>query len=202
MLIKEIHHRVKNNLAVISGLLEMQSWSMENEEAKDALNESKLRVLAIGKIHENLYQNKNLGKIDFHSFLVELKDGIVSAMQTDNNIINIEIEVKADLIRVDQAIPCGLIINELVTNSYKHAFQDQEKKIIKISFTEDAENFYLSVHDNGKGIDENILSSDISTLGITLVNSLSLQLDSEIHIKNENGAHFELRIPKKNNSSS
>lgn len=202
VLIKEIHHRVKNNLAVISGLLEMQSWNLENEEAKKALNESKLRVHTIAKIHENLYQNKNLGEIDFEKFLIELRDGIVTTMQVENYNVKVEIEVKCGLIPLDQAIPCGLIINELVTNSFKHAFQDQKEKIIKITFTEDSENYYLSVRDNGKGIDENIFNEDISSLGITLVTSLSTQLGSEIRVSNENGALFELTIPNKNLASS
>lgn len=197
VLIKEIHHRVKNNLAVISGLLEMQSWSLENEDAKKALDESKLRVLAIAKIHENLYQNKNLGRIDFEVFLKELRNGIVSAMRL-NRDIKVKIEVFSDLIGVDQAIPCGLIINELVTNSYKHAFKDdQEEKIITITFKEDTERFTLSVKDNGVGVDENILSSSKNSLGITLVKSLSSQLDAELNILNDSGALFEIKIPKK-----
>lgn len=201
VLIKEIHHRVKNNLAVISGLLEMQSWTLENEEAKKALDESKLRVLAIAKIHENLYQNKNLGRIDFESFLNELKEGIVSVMHT-NRDVKVEIEVRSGLIRVDQAIPCGLIINELVTNSFKHAFKDQEEKTIAIKFIEDAKYLNLSVQDNGKGVDKDLLEVTTSSLGISLIKSLSTQLDGELIVENNNGALFKLKIPNKNLVSS
>lgn len=197
VLIKEIHHRVKNNLAVISGLLEMQSWNLDNVEAKKALGDSKLRVLAIAKIHENLYQNKNLGKIDFENFLKELRDGIVSTMQTSENKIEVDIEVRSGLIRVDQAIPCGLIINELVTNSYKHAFTDQENKKILIRFVEDQNYLNLSVQDNGKGISEDLLDKNSNSLGITLIKSLATQLDATISIQNKNGTLFGLKIPNK-----
>ncbi|MFY0683646.1 MAG: hypothetical protein JXR20_03775 [Balneola sp.] len=197
VLIQEIHHRVKNNLAVISGLLEMQSWNLKNEEASKALNDSKLRILAISKIHENLYQNENLGKIDFKEFLVELRDGIVSTMNGKDLDIKVEIEIECGLIRVDQAIPCGLIINELVTNSFKHAFTDQIEKNIIIRFIEDRNYLYLSVKDNGIGVEESILNAKNSSLGITLVKSLSQQLEAEIEIKNDKGALFELKIPNK-----
>lgn len=202
VLIKEIHHRVKNNLAVISGLLEMQSWNLKSEEARKALSDSKLRVLAIAKIHENLYQNKNLGKIDFEKFLIDLRDGIVFTMQVENFNVQVGIEIECGLIRVDQAIPCGLIINELVTNSYKHAFTDQEEKSIVVRFTEDEKYLYLSVQDNGIGIEKDILNSDRSSLGITLVTSLSQQLGAEIEIKNEDGTLFEIKIPNKSISNS
>ena len=197
VLIKEIHHRVKNNLAVISGLLEMQSWSLESEEARKALNESKLRVLAIAKIHENLYQNKDLGKIDFENFLNELKNGIVAAMQVDGKNIELDLIVDSGLIRLDQAIPCGLIINELLTNSFKHAFNSMNEGRIVIKFTENEDYLFLSVSDNGIGIDEKLMESKKSSLGITLIESLVVQLNAELKIKSDNGATFELTIPIK-----
>ena len=197
VLIKEIHHRVKNNLAVISGLLEMQSWSLESEEARKALNESKLRVLAIAKIHENLYQNKDLGKIDFENFLNELKNGIVAAMQVDGKNIELDLIVDSGLIRLDQAIPCGLIINELLTNSFKHAFNSMNEGRIVIKFTENEDYLFLSVSDNGIGIDEKLMELKKSSLGITLIESLVVQLNAELKIKSDNGATFELTIPIK-----
>ncbi len=202
VLIKEIHHRVKNNLAVISGLLEMQSWSLEHQEAQKALNESKLRVLAIAKIHENLYQNKNLGRIDFKIFLEELKNGIAATMNVNGKAIEINLNVQSGLIRLDQAIPCGLIINELLTNAYKHAFEDVHEGMIEIYFEERDEFLRLEVRDNGKGVDENILETNNSSLGITLIQSLVIQLDADFNIRNENGAVFVINIPNENTSSS
>lgn len=198
VLIKEIHHRVKNNLAVISGLLEMQSWTLKNKEAKKALNESKLRVLAIAKIHENLYQNKNLGKIDFGVFLNELKSGVAATMQVSGKVIDIDLKVRSNMIRLDQAIPCGLIINELLTNAFKHAFEDVNEGKIEICFEAKEEFLYLQVRDNGKGIDEDIVKKSNSSLGITLIESLVVQLEAEFRITNDKGAVFDFKIPINN----
>ena len=199
VLIKEIHHRVKNNLAVISGLLEMQSWSLENDEAQKALNESKLRVLAIAKIHENLYQNKNLGKINFENFLNELRNGVVATMQTKSKKIVVELDVKSNLIGLDHAIPCGLIINELLTNSFKHAFNGKEEGKIVVEFKECEDHLSLVVKDNGKGIDEDILQTEKTSLGLTLIESLVVQLDAKLIVRNEIGAVFEIKIPRTKN---
>ena len=199
VLIKEIHHRVKNNLAVISGLLEMQSWSLENEEAQKALNDSRLRVLAIAKIHENLYQNKNLGKINFEDFLEELRNGIVVSLKSKDKNIEVDLDVDSNLIGLEYAIPCGLIINELLTNAFKHAFNGRKDGRVIIKFKENNENLRLMVRDNGKGIDENILGSTKSSLGITLIESLVAQLNAKFNVKNENGALFEIVIPYKKN---
>ena len=198
VLIKEIHHRVKNNLAVISGLLEMQSWTLKNKEAKKALNEFKLRVLAIAKIHENLYQNKNLGKIDFGVFLNELKSGVAATMQVSGKVIDIDLKVRSNMIRLDQAIPCGLIINELLTNAFKHAFEDVNEGKIEIYFETKEEFLYLQVRDNGKGIDEDIVKKNNSSLGITLIESLVVQLEAEFRITNDKGAIFDFKIPINN----
>ncbi|MBR9918643.1 hypothetical protein GYB29_13425 [bacterium] len=199
VLIKEIHHRVKNNLAVISGLLEMQSWSLGNEEAQKALNDSRLRVLAIAKIHENLYQNKNLGKINFEDFLEELRDGIVVTLQSKDKNIEVDLDVDSNLIGLEYAIPCGLIINELLTNAFKHAFNGRKDGRVIIKFKENNDSLRLTVRDNGKGIDENLLESVKSSLGITLIESLVAQLSAKINVKNGNGAHFEIDIPYKKN---
>ena len=199
VLIKEIHHGVKNNLAVISGLLEMQSWSLDNEEAQKALNESRLRVLAIAKIHENLYQNKNLGKINFENFLEELRDGIVVTMHSKDKNIEVDLDVDSNLIGLEFAIPCGLIINELLTNAFKHAFNGRKEGRVIIKFKENNESLRLMVRDNGKGIDKNIMESTRASLGITLIESLVAQLNAKFNVKNENGALFEIVIPYKKN---
>lgn len=198
VLIKEIHHRVKNNLAVISGLLEMQSWSVDNEEAKKALKESKLRISAIAKIHENLYQNKNLGQIDFGSFLEELQSGVLGAMTDPNKDISLKIGVNTGLIKVDLAIPCGLIVNELVTNSFKHGFIGRDKGVIEVNFKEEKTGYLLTVYDDGVGIEDDILEVKHGSLGITLVKSLSQQLHATIEIENHNGSLFSISIPRSN----
>lgn len=163
------------------------------------MNDSRLRVLAIAKIHENLYQNKNLGKINFEDFLEELRDGIVVTLQSKDKNIEVDLDVDSNLIGLEYAIPCGLIINELLTNAFKHAFNGRKDGRVIIKFKENNDSLRLTVRDNGKGIDENLLESVKSSLGITLIESLVAQLSAKINVKNENGAHFEIDIPYKKN---
>jgi len=195
VLIKEIHHRVKNNLAVISGLLELQSWNLKSDEALNALKDSKLRISAIAKIHENLYQNDDLAKIDFNSFLKDLLSGITAANDFSNKLIEIDQQVQSNHITVNIAIPCGLIINELVTNCYKHAFPEQNTGKIEVSFEERGELYKLIVSDNGKGIDLTKTQTHKS-LGMTLVNSLSEQLSASKEVTTKSGTQFLFEIPK------
>jgi len=197
VLIKEIHHRVKNNLAVVSGLLEMQTWDMDEGYAKQALEESKLRVLAMSKVHENLYQNKDLARIDFSKFLEDLVAGIVSTLRTSDKKINVYTESDQAFVNVNMGIPCGLIINELITNSYKHAFKGKESGEIRISFHTKEQNHQIIVQDDGIGAPEDILTSSSSSLGITLINSLVTQLNSKMIYEYRDGSYFEIIIPRK-----
>lgn len=197
VLIKEIHHRVKNNLAVVSGLLEMQTWDMDEGYAKQAIEESKLRVLAMSKVHENLYQNKDLARIDFSKFLEDLVAGIVSTLRTNAKKINVYTESDQAFVNVNMGIPCGLIINELITNSYKHAFEGKESGEIRISFHATAKHYQIIVQDDGIGAPEDVLTSSSSSLGITLINSLVTQLNSKMIYEYRDGSYFEITIPKK-----
>ena len=197
VLIKEIHHRVKNNLAVVSGLLEMQSWDLPEGDAKLALEESKLRVLAMSKVHENLYKNKDLAKIDFSDFLEELVEGIISTLHRSNNNIKVTTESDNTLVNVNMGIPCGLIINELLTNSYKHAFPDDKPGLIFVSFKTFKKEYQIIVSDDGVGAPDDILNSSKSSLGMTLINSLVTQLNSEITYEFRSGSYFKIIIPKK-----
>lgn len=203
VLIKEIHHRVKNNLAVISGLLELQSWNLPEGEAKEALQESKLRVLAMSKIHENLYQNKDLAKVDFKKFLRDLIDGILITMKSPTQDIYIALEVDNVFLGVNTGIPIGLMINELVSNCFKHAFDSNEKGEISVQFREMEEEYYLVIKDNGKGSSENVLNvSNTTSLGMTLVQSLAGQISASLKYSGKKGSVFEVKIPKKKPSGS
>ncbi|MGD8748899.1 MAG: PAS domain S-box protein, partial [Balneolaceae bacterium] len=122
VLLAEIHHRVKNNLAVITGLLELQSYNTSSEEATDILQASQMRVNSIALIHEKLYQNENLSEISFDIYLEQLAEVILQSMGSDKTKVNIEINAEPIELTISQAIPCGLILNELITNAYKHAF--------------------------------------------------------------------------------
>ncbi|MDZ7692546.1 MAG: histidine kinase dimerization/phosphoacceptor domain -containing protein [Balneolaceae bacterium] len=129
ILLAEIHHRVKNNLAVISGMLEMQIWETENEIAKTALRDSQLRVRSIALVHEKLYQSESLSYIEFDTYIQELLDAINSAFISDRDEVSIQTQIDSIALNINQAIPCSLLINELVVNAHKHAFSGSGGKI-------------------------------------------------------------------------
>ena len=197
VLIKEIHHRVKNNLAVVSGLLDLQSWKMEDGDAKEALENSKLRIQTMSSIHEKLYQNKNLSSINFKLFAEDLVWKVANSLKGNNKDIKVEIDIEERFLSVNEAIPFGLILNEALCNCYEHAFKDLTKGSIRITFKSLNESEYiLKVKDNGVGIPENIMSMNHTSLGLTLINSLVTQINGTLEFLKENGTTIKIVTPK------
>jgi len=195
VLLAEIHHRVKNNLAVITGLLELQAYNTSSEEAKDVIEISQMRVNSIALIHEKLYQNENLSEISFEQYLQELTDVILASMGTSQTDIDVSINVDPVNLTVNQAIPCGLILNEIITNAFKHAYPEKEKGKIEINLNRRGEEVYLSIVDDGIGIPGEINLENPESLGIKLIHTLSEQLDAEAEFSNENpGTKFALHF--------
>lgn len=195
VLLAEIHHRVKNNLAVITGLLELQAYNTNQEEARDALKESQMRVNSIALIHEKLYQNKNLSEISFEIYMQELVDVISSSLQSDSTDVEISFDIDPVHLTVNQAIPCGLILNELITNAFKHAFPDRKTGHIHIEFKKDGELMQLVITDDGIGLPEKLTLEDPTTLGLTLIRTLARQLNGEAEFVNySGGAKFVLEF--------
>lgn len=198
VLLAEIHHRVKNNLAVITGLLELQSYKTESKDATDALKASQMRVNSIALIHEKLYQNENLSEISFDTYLRELTDVVVASLQTETMDISISINSDPVKLTIGQAIPCGLILNELITNAYKHAFKNQDKGNIQIDIINDEGNITLMVKDNGVGISEEISLENPDSLGVQLIRTLSIQLEGDAEFSHsETGTEFTLQFELK-----
>ncbi|PAU93918.1 hypothetical protein CK503_09605 [Aliifodinibius salipaludis] len=195
VLLAEIHHRVKNNLAVITGLLELQAFNTSSQEAKDVLEISQMRVNSIALIHEKLYQNKNLSEIGFKQYLEELTDVILSSMSTSKTEIDVCMNVDSVNLTVNQAIPCGLILNEIITNTFKHAYPEKEKGKIEINLNRRGDDVYLSILDDGIGIPEEVNLEKPKSLGIKLIRTLSKQLDAEAEFSNEKpGTKFALQF--------
>lgn len=192
VLIKEIHHRVKNNLAVISGLLELQMGQSDNDFASRVLSESQRRVQSISMIHEKLYQNERLSEINFEKYVRELIDIISYSFSSPDKEIEVDIKIDDFKLGVDQGIPCGLILNELVSNAFEHAFKGQQQGQIKIQITESSDNIItLIVADDGCGIDEEFVSAETDSLGFTLVQTLCKQLETELKVEDNNpGTRF------------
>lgn len=192
ILLAEIHHRVKNNLAVISGMLQMQIWETSSKAAETALRDSQLRVQSIALVHEKLYQSENLSYIEFDKYLHDLLQAISGTFMADDENIFIETKLDAIALNINQAIPCSLLINELVVNAYKHAFNPQKGGTIFINMGENDGIVNISVWDDGNGFPENYEDSSSESLGMSIVKTLVTQLNAEIDIYNSNGANINI----------
>lgn len=202
-LLREIHHRVKNNMQIISSLLRLQSKYVKNKEDVEIFKESHNRISSMSLIHEKLYQSRDFTNIDFNIYVRDLVKGLFHSYGIDESRINLKISVDNVPIGIDSAIPCGLIINELVTNSLKYAFPDGRKGEINIRLGVVGENeFELKISDNGIGIPEGIDFEKTDTLGLHLVKILSEnQLHGEISLARKNGTEFKINVKEQNNVS-
>jgi PAS domain S-box-containing protein len=190
VLLKEVHHRVKNNLQVISSILSLQSSYVEDEQLQNVLRESQNRIKTMSFIHENLYQKDQFSSIDFSEYIKNLSTNLLHSYQIYSNLVEIKYALSSVFLSLDQAIPCGLIVNELVSNSLKHAFPEGKKGTIEIKLTEENGLVHLWVKDDGIGMPKNFDVAHSETLGIQLVVSLSEQLDAKLHINNDRGTEY------------
>lgn len=192
LLLKEIHHRVKNNLQVISSLLNMQSDMIDDSKAQDAFQKSKNRINAMALIHTKLYESGNLSRIDFQGYLNQLMDFIAASYAPHTGIKwkGIAQGVQFD---VDLSINLGLIITELITNSFKHGFNNRKKGMVTVE-VKDLVNgsSRLLVMDDGSGLPEKFVLGESNSLGLEIVQSLTGQIDGTLKISSENGARFEI----------
>lgn len=187
-LLAEIQHRVKNNLAVITGLLNLQMEKAPCDVSRGLMIESRNRVMSIAMIHERLYKKDNLSKIDLKQYLSELVNEVVKSFPAQHNIQIVE-EMEDVEIELTKAVPAGLIVNELVTNSLKHAFPSNiTSPVITIQMKRIFDCMQISFHDNGIGFGD-IEQRKETSLGITLIESLADQIDAKVSFRNNNGAY-------------
>jgi two-component sensor histidine kinase len=196
VLLREIHHRVKNNLQIISSLLNLQFKQAKDPKAMGMLTESQNRISSIALIHEKLYQSKDIVKIDFSDYIKSLTRNLLTSYGVSLGTIKIDINIGKVSLSIDKAIPCGLIINELISNSLKYAFPKNGRGDIKIQLALNNENkVILTIHDNGIGFPPNFDYKNTETLGLQLVNTLTEQLKGSIELNNKSGAEFKLVFP-------
>ena len=200
---QEIHHRIKNNLQVISSLLDLQTEQFNNRECiKDsevleAFKESQNRVISMALIHEELHKGEGFETLNFSSYVKELVDNLLLTYRLGNNNINLNVDLDQNVfLDMYTAVPLGIIINELVSNSLKHAFPDRNDGEIRINLRKEEgnTNFVLTVSDNGVGIPEDLDIENLESLGLQLVTTLVDQLDGELELKRDNGTEFTLRF--------
>lgn len=195
-LIKEIHHRVKNNLQIITSMLNLQIGKIDDEKTESIFFEAKQRINAIALTHQMLYQKTTLSNINLAEYIETLVRQIEASMSSAKIEIVTDLAPTNERLTIDGAVPLGLIINELLTNCYKHAFPQGKKGVITVSLAEHEDTFTVKVSDNGVGLPENFEQGETKTLGMELVFILVEQLDSKLIIENRNGSAFLFDIRK------
>jgi len=208
---KKVHHRIKNNLQVISSLLDLQAENLEDERIKEVLRESQNRIMSIALIHRELYRDREMDNVDFSTYIRELAENLLDTYKVGDSKINLCVNLEENILfDVDTAVPLGIIINEIFSNSLKYAFPDRVSGEIRIilarkktgevernslnerkeqSFENDT-NFVLTVSDNGVGIPETFNIGTTDTLGLQLINVLVEQLDGSIRLNRNSGTEF------------
>ncbi|PWU10205.1 MAG: hypothetical protein C5B51_04730, partial [Terriglobia bacterium] len=194
-LLKEIHHRVKNNLQVIASLLRLQARYLRDEQSRGMFEESQNRVHSIALVHEMLYRTKDLARIEFGDYLRTLTNHLSEGWKGRPESIAIFVDAPGIQLTVDTAIPCGLIVNELVTNALKHAFPESRSGSVWISAEWEPEGqLNITVRDDGIGMPEGLELHRSGSLGLDLVGTLARQLRASVHIARQAGTAFSFRF--------
>ncbi len=195
LLLKELHHRVKNNLQMVSSLLKLQSNRLTDEDAVHALRDSQQRIEAMSLIHRTLYQQEDSSLVNMRQFIAELVHSLMGSFGLNNQEVDFQLEIDVQDMNIDQALPLGLMINELIINAFKHAYPFAPKPfqlVVKLHCQQGCE---LEVSDNGPGISPAIWAGPQNSFGIKLIRLLTLQLGGEGQMTGHNGTCFRLIIP-------
>jgi|GEM_PF-1994456 len=198
ILLKEVHHRVKNNLNIIISLLNLQSRMIQNrDQAVDAFNETRNRIFSMSLVHEKLYKSDNFSQIDMKDYIKTITYHYLQAADMGQRV-DISFDLDQIFMEISDAIPCGLIINELITNAFKHAFPEGKKGKISISFKESADkrDYSIIISDNGVGIDPNIDLNNPQSLGLKIIKLLTDQLTGTLNFHSNNGTIVTIQFPK------
>jgi two-component sensor histidine kinase len=194
VLLKEVHHRVKNNLQIISSLLNLQSSELSQEQ-QHILRDSVVRIRAMALVHESVYAGKTLHNIDMAEYIRQLSNSVLQLYTSNGGRPEIKIHVDEFPMSVDQSVLCGLILTELLTNALKHAFLNPSEGIIIVEVRKEKSRMILSVADNGTGTDPALLENPNGSLGITLIQALTQQLDGKLSLETRNGTRFTVIFP-------
>ena len=196
VLLKEIHHRVKNNLAVVSSLLGIAANNVVSPDMNNALKSSQHRLLSIALVHEQLYNSNHLDFINFADYATELAHSLYATIAPDHNRVRLDLDVEPVTLGIHRAVPCGLILNELVTNAFKYAFPDDRRGSVKVVFrAETSGNIFFLVSDDGVGMNKTEFNRKATT-GLRVVEVLTKQLDGKFCITSTKGTTCEVRFPQ------
>jgi PAS domain S-box-containing protein len=194
ILLKEIHHRVKNNMQVISSLLSLQAKLVRDPNGRELLRESQNRVMSIALVHEKLYQSQSLARIDFADYIRKVAENLFQSYGVQKNRIQLKIKAENIFFPISKAIPLGLILNELFSNALKYAFPDNRSGVISIEFTSAGDHYNLVFRDDGIGLPESIDLEHSETLGLQLISSLAGQIQGTITLERGSGTGFRIEF--------
>lgn len=200
VLLKEVHHRVKNNLQVISSILNLQSSYVKDKKSLDLLLESQNRIKSMAFVHESLYQTKDFSNINFSSYVENICSNLVHSYSNPDNPPVLTMELDPIQLNLDTAIPCGLIINELISNALKYAFKGKAKGTLDVQVKSIEDRLKIVIADNGKGLPENIDFRNTESLGLQLVVTLVEQINGKISLETKKGTKFTIEfVPPRTN---
>lgn len=192
LLLKEIHHRVKNNLQIVSSLLNLQYGNSSDKKFLNMIRESKNRIHSMALVHEMLYASKNIGFLDFKDYVQKLYDAVSNSFNIQNNEIEFTINISENVhLDIDTMIPLGLILNEIITNTLKYAFPENKGSLF-VSLQKQNLGFTLTIEDNGIGLPKDYNYQNSESLGIQLIYILAEQIDAEIKFDNNIGASYTI----------
>ena len=199
VLLQEVHHRVKNNMQIISSMLRLQFRNTKDEHLESLMRELQQRIHTMSLVHEKLYQSTSLSHIDLPDFISHLSEELLTTFGISSEQVNLKLDLEPMTLDVNYTIPCGLIINELITNSLKYAFTEGRNGCIKIHLKSlDKKRVFLSVCDDGPGLPSETRWKDSKSTGMRLIHILSEQLKGEYKLKNDNGTCFQLIFQEEN----
>jgi two-component sensor histidine kinase len=197
VLLSEIHHRVKNNLQVISSILRLQANNINDSRTNEIFLDAQHRIITMGLVHEKLYRAENFSEIDVKEYIRDLVESVSSSYNPNPDKIKVVMDIDPVSINLDTMIPIGLILNELLTNSMKYAFPEKRKGTITIRLKKYSDaKFHFSIEDDGIGIPEHFDFENTQSLGLRLVQALSEQINGQLIIKNKIGSSFTIEFPE------
>lgn len=201
ILLKEIHHRVKNNLALTIGLIELQEEELKDIKTKKALVDIKERIFTMELLHRKLYESKNISFISLKNYVEDLVSVISRSYCNNFDSVDINLEVEDINLNIEKAMPYAIVLNELITNSFKYAFKDNKNPKLNIKISKNETTLTMIVKDNGKGLKDNFEKISDETLGLKLINTIvKFQLFGEIKYFYEDGAKFFITSTLENNT--
>lgn len=195
-MMKELHHRVKNNLQIVSSLLNLQTYRLKDEESISAIKESQLRVQAMSLIHQRLYQVDDVSKVNFKLYLDDLVDTLMRSFGFNSTDFDLQIHVEKEFLDVDMVMPMGLLVNEILTNSFKYAYKETKHPLLHISLLSVNQQFQLEIKDNGPGLNWDAGEPSKPGFGKKLIDALSKQLKAVYSVDNSLGTAYHFNIPQ------